>query len=94
MLQKTSSNVDTPWSIYTSHSVILHGLHFCMCVWLPCKQEGGIQEVVAIKVSRSKGTILEGKEGGKLHSEESENKECKTIGQTVQGDFQHDQRRF
>ena len=24
-------NVDTPWSIYTSHSVIQHGLHFCMC---------------------------------------------------------------
>ena len=24
-------NVDTHWSIYTSHSVILHGLHFCMC---------------------------------------------------------------
>ena len=64
----------------TSHSVILHGWHFCMCVWLICKQEGGIQEVVAIKVSSSKGTILEGKEGGKLHSEESENKACKTIG--------------
>ena len=50
--------------------------------------------MVAIKVSRSKRTILEGKKGGKLHSEESENEECKKIGQTVQGDFQHDQRRF
>ena len=48
----------------------------------------------AIKVSRSKRTILEGKKGGKLQSEESENEECKKIGQTVQGDFQHDQRRF
>ena len=50
--------------------------------------------MVAIKVSRSKGTILEGKKGGKLHSEESKNEESKKIDQTVQGDFQHDQRRF
>ena len=57
------------------------------------KASGSIQEVAAIKISRSKGTILEGKKGGKLHSEESENEECKKIGQTVQGDFQHDQRR-
>ena len=50
--------------------------------------------MVAIKVSRSKGTILEGKKDGKLHSEESKNEECKKNGQTVQGNFQHDQRRF
>ena len=24
-------NVDAPWSISASHSVILRGLHFCMC---------------------------------------------------------------
>ena len=50
--------------------------------------------MAAIKVSRSEGLILEGKKGGQLHSEESENEESKKNGQTVHGDFQHDQRRF
>ena len=34
------------------------------------KASRSLQEVAAIKVSRSEGTILEGKKGGKLHSEE------------------------
>ena len=36
------------------------------------KASRSIQEVAAIKVSRSEGIILEGKKGGQLHSEEME----------------------
>ena len=36
------------------------------------KASRSIQEVAAIKVSRSEGIILEGKKGGQLHSEEIE----------------------
>ena len=36
------------------------------------KASRSIQEVAALKVSRSEGIILEGKKGGELHSEEIE----------------------